>query len=355
MEQQDRTVLAFAKMAALSAIALMATAPTWGAPPVKDTLLVTGGTDSAGFTPSVNPNDNQYHYATTVCAGSSVADTIPIELDLSNDNLLGSIFTVTLQAVGQIASSVTVDGPFTMTAPSSATGHAFLNTTSLFAPSNHTFNVQIDANPSNGVTLQHATLHVLVHVIDCTQGPPPPSCFLTDSSGLFLTDCSGNAVESGGEFLIIVNQKKITATNPGQFYYNFVWTNKTGGPVTFTSLGLVGTNVVPTGTNSVHVLIYDASSFIANFDDVNTSGVPCGTNGAVCKTPITVPDGDTLWLTWHVAYNGLKLAAPLDLKPLSACPAVAISGDATISMSATLTGDITVGPCSASANGYTIQ
>ena len=347
-------VFAFAKVAALSAIALVAAAPASGAPPVKDTLVVTGLTDSAGFTPSVNPADNQYHYATTACAGSSVADTIPVDLDLSNDNSLGSTFTVTLKAVGQIASSVTVDGPFTMTAPSSATGHAYVNTTALSAPNNYVFNVQIDANPSNGVTLQHATLHVLVHVINCT-GPPPPSCFLTDSSGLFLTDCSGNEVESGGEFLIIANQKKITATNPGQFYYNFVWTNETGGPVTFTSLGLVGTNVLPTGANSVHVLIYDASSFIANFDDVNTSGVPCGTNGAVCKTPITVPNGDTLWLTWHVAYSGLKLVAPLDLKPLSACPAVAISGDATISMSATLSGDITVGPCSASANGYTIQ
>jgi hypothetical protein len=126
--------------------------------------------------------------------------------------------------------------------------------------------------------------------------------------------------------------------------------------VTFTSLGLTGSNVVPQGTNAVHVLIYDAHSFTANFDDVNQNGTPCGSVGTLCKSPITVPAGQTLWLTWHVQYKYNGSAVPSGLPTLVSCPLTSQNGS--ISMSATLTSPtlltpVTCGPVG--ANGYTVQ
>jgi hypothetical protein len=57
---------------------------------------------------------------------------------------------------------------------------------------------------------------------------------------------------TNGRFVIVVNKKNIeVATNPGQFYYNIVWTNSTGFDqvveVTFARTG-----VIPNGAQAIH-------------------------------------------------------------------------------------------------------
>jgi len=340
----------------LAAIACLAISTAAWAGNNKDTLVVTGGTDSNGFTPTLSGNPAQYFYATTVNAGNSFADIIPVQFDLSDTNgVPGEIITVTMSATGPITSAITFDAPsFPMTDPTSGLIHyVYINATNLVAGQDYHANVQIDAAPASGVTTTHGTLHLLVHVVAADD--PPPVCYITDSTGLLLNDCAGNPVFSGGEYFIVTNQKKITATNPGQFYYNFVWTNSTGADVTFTSLALSGTNVSPSGANSVHVLIYDANGFTANFDDVNQNGIPCGKTGTTCKSPITVPAGQTLWLTWHVSYSLVGGPVPGDLLNYKACP-LSPAADAIMQMGATLTnGTLTVTCGPVTANGYTLQ
>jgi hypothetical protein len=343
-------------LATAACLGSLISSPAWGAPP-KDTLVVTGLQSLGGFTPTLQGGNPEYFYATTVVAGALVGDTIPIQLDLyDTSGVPGQQISVTLNAVGQVASSISFDSvAFNMTDPQLGLMHyAYINASNLLAGNDYHANIQVSADPSSKVGTSHSTLHLLIHVIPADN--ISATCYITDSSGLLLNDCAGQQVNTGGKFLIITNQKKITSTNPGQFYYNLTWTNTTGSPVTFTSLGLTGSNVVPHGTNAVHVLIYDANSFTASFDDVNQSGTPCGAAGTVCKTPITVPAGQTLWLTWHVEYQYTGGPVQPGLPKLLSCPTTSQYG--TISMSATLTSPtllnpVTCGPVG--ANGYTLQ
>jgi hypothetical protein len=331
------------------------------AAPPKDSLVITGLTDSNGFAPTLNGSPSEFFYATTVPAGTSVADIIPVQFDAYNNPSTPTpeTYTVTFNAVGQVASAISFDtSSFPITDTTTGLVHyVYINTSALGVGDYHA-NVQISATGTGSakIDLTHSTLHLLIHVVPA-EGPIPPNCYITDSSGLLLSDCAGNAANTGGEFLVVSNQKKITATNPGQFYYNFVWTNNTGSPVTFTSLGLTGTNVVPAGTNSVHVLIYDKTGFTYNFDDVNTIGTPCGQVGGTCKSPITVPDQQTLWLTWHVSYQWIGGTLWPDIPPAGLAGCGVGSTHGTITMSALLQNSdqsVSLG-CSAGANGQNIK
>jgi hypothetical protein len=322
----------------------------WAGPP-KDTVNVLAGTDTTGFTPNQN-GAGEWTYASSIPAGQAVADSIPVQFTLQDTNNTSGDgpYAVSLNAVGQIASAISFDtSSFTMVDGNVVTHWVYINTASLVA-GDYTANVQVQATPQSSVAVSHGTLHLHIHVVDPGD---PPACYISDSAGLKLLDCGGQAVATGGEYLIVTNAKKvITATNPGQFYYNLVWQNNTGSDVTFTSLGLSGTNVVPAGANSVHVLIYNGSQFTSSFDDVNTNGTPCGQSGTTCKAPITVPAGQTMWLTWHVAYMWTGSTLWGDIPSLLACSAQSLHG--TISMSAFLTNadqSVTVG-CGGTANGY---
>ncbi len=104
----------------------------------------------------------------------------------------------------------------------------------------------------------------------------------------------------------------------------------------------------------MHVLIYDSGSFTANFDDVNNDGTPCGPTGATCKSPITVPKGQTLWLTWHVAYQWLGSPLFNDIPSFASCGTGSPHG--TISITGTLANQsltLSCGPVT--ANGRRTQ
>lgn len=134
-------------------------------------------------------------------------------------------------------------------------------------------------------------------------------CYVTDSNGDWLFDCNGKPVTvSGtddGRFVIVANNKSIeVATNPGQFYYNLLYKNTTGGDLDV-DVTLTPDGVSPHGAQAIHWYVFDTTG---NFNTVNESGTPCGTTGP-CND-ITVPDTQTLWVTYHVTWNGLGAPVP---------------------------------------------
>src|ERR1051325_1929793 len=95
--------------AAALGLGVLLSAPASAAPP-KDTLIVTGLTTLGGFTPTLVGGNPEYFYATTVTAGSVVADTIPIQFDLYDTNgSPGQQSSVALSAVGQVAGAISFD------------------------------------------------------------------------------------------------------------------------------------------------------------------------------------------------------------------------------------------------------
>ncbi len=215
--------------------------------------------------------------------------------------------------------------------------------TGVLADGVYNLNVQIQGTPSSQVQLSHDTIHIQVLVgAGCSH-----SCFFTDSSFNLLTDCGGNPVSdsSGGTFAIVGNARgRVVATNPGQFYYNLIWTNP--GSTQTVTINLSATNLLPQGANAVHAMIFNSSGFVAdlsNWDMVNENGTPCGPSGP-CS--VSVPAGNVLWVTWHLTYAGIgSPSAGIS----SACP-----GNITISATGTLTDNssATLYTCTTTATGY---
>ncbi len=150
--------------------------------------------DSAGFSPTVTGNPAEFHYATTIFANQAVADTIPVKFDLSNDNGANEIFTMSLNATGQLAGSFSFDAAtFAMTAADSQTHSVFINTIGLL-PGNYVANVQISAEKHGDITVQHAALHFMIHVIgDPNARPRASSPIPADSSSPIAREISSTA------------------------------------------------------------------------------------------------------------------------------------------------------------------
>ena len=332
-------------------LSLLSLGVAFGGPPLKDALNVSPGIDTFGQTPTIPGNaPNQYVYAISVAPNTAVADTIPVTFSVTNtNNTTPQSYNDSLVVNGPLAPFISfTNASFSINDDGSTTvDNIYLNTTNLAAGDYHT-NVHVSSQ-ANGLTIAHDIIHLHIHVAAVNA----PSCFVTDSAGLLLYACDGvTPVSSGGEFIVVYNGKKVTATNPGQFYYNLEWTNSTGVDQTL-SFSLDAVNVLPQGANSVHYLVYNQTQFSQNvFDNVNTNGTPCGPLGSTC-TSISVPSGQTLWLTWHVAYKFLGKPLPPGIPLLSDC---ATSVNGTISMSATVNGSDANNPvsfqCVGTANGY---
>jgi hypothetical protein len=225
-----------------------------------------------------------------------------------------------------------------------------ISATSL-APGDYTKNISIGGYSSNEVTAHNPKdIQALIHVNECTASVP--SCFFTDSAGEFLSNCSGDLVSTndGGVFQL-VNKKtgQITATNPGQFYYNYIWTND--GPAIDVQINFGNPqNLVPQGANAVHAYTFDTSGFTQNvdaFNMVNANGTPCGPAG---PCTINVGQGETLWVTWHLAYSRIGQSAPTAGNTCEV--ANEEIGASAMLLNANDSQIIVAGECSTSANGY---
>jgi hypothetical protein len=339
-----------APLTILVLFAVLASTMTFAAPPGKDTMSVTAGTSANGVSPIVHGNNNEWFYAYCLPSGSVLSDSYPIKFVVTDtNNNPGDQYTISLKAVGspQLVNGTTLPGDFSITDDGVSQTKTVSVNTAVLPDGQYNLNIQITADPPGRLTTDHDTIHIQV-TVGGVCGGAGATCYFTDSDFNFLLDCSGNDVttNTGGTFQIVANAKgKVVATNPGQFYYNLIWTNSGATrPITVT-LAETGLNTM--GANSVHALTFNATGFtqdVGAFDMVNQDGTPCGPSG---PCTITVNSGDVLWVTWHLEFAGIggNINVYSNSCPGNAAGSVTASG--TLSDSS---GVIT--SCGAAANGY---
>ncbi len=328
----------------LSVIALAVALTPLHAFAAKDTLVVTA-LPSTNPSPTVTPvlvgsgggsSNYFYIFSSSACI---VTRTFPVQFDLNNsDPGYSGGATISFGAGGSLKNYVTLPADFLISEGQSTTKDIVLSTPCL-DPGDYNAEVQVAVDPNRYVKIEHAQIHIRLRI-----GNPGPKCYFTDSSYNLLTDCSGNPVQDNGTFAIVVSARgKVAATNPGQFYYNLIWTNP--GPDAQVTINLTKSATLNTkGANSVHALTFGASGFVEDFSSwemVNQDGTPCGPSG---PCTVLVKQGETLWVTWHLEYAGIGGPLPT----LAACP-----GDVAIWATGTLMdGSMQLAQCTAHATGY---
>ena len=291
------------------------------AAPPKDIITVTAQTSTNGVVPtSPQPDPKTWFYVICVPSGGNLSDTLHIHFtDTDGNSTTGPTATVSFGAVGNpsLTSGITVPGNIVLDdgINNTADVNVPLSKTGL-ADGTYNANLQISVAPPGSFTITHDNIHIQVTVGGACNPSSEISCFFTDSNFLNLTDCSGTSVigNSGGTFQVVTNAKKIaTATNPGQFYYNMLWSNTTGSDQTVT-VNLQALNLISSNTDSLlhpiaqaaHAYFFDtATGFtdpLADWNFVNSSGVKCGPNG---PCTLTVPANNTLFVTWHLVWTGI--------------------------------------------------
>jgi len=332
--------------------AMLVSGIAMAAAPSKDTLQVTAQTSTGGAAPTVVGSN--WTYAYTLSCNQTLSDTLPVELMISNTNSSSSTesYDIGFSKSGDTADIFTTGFDFSETFSLGDDANAVTKnipiSSGVLAPDDYTLNINITTPPGKLTEPNPKDIKVNVHVEECTASAP--SCFFTDSEGDFLADCSGELVSTseGGTFML-VNKKNGTtvATNPGQFYYNYLWTNS--GEALDVEIQLDGlVNLAPKGANAVHAYTFGPSGFtqsVEAFDMVNNDGTPCGPDG---PCTVHVGAGETLWVTWHLAYEGIGSSHP---EAGYSCP-----GEEEIEASVHLVNASTylevAGACTTNATGY---
>lgn len=348
------SIMAAAAFAA--ALGLPSTSEAAPPPPRPDdpvlhfNILAAQPSPTSGAGPLIpTPPGNTYEYLFSKAYGGSVAETIPVEICLvSVSNPYGFTWddAVEVQAPTPGVPGVTVSPtswafdensavrnastyPNASDDPACQPGTVTINTGALTPggplPQTLTSNIHFkmsgtgtSSNQEPGKGKTDSTLddpNSIKIKVQVTEALPTSrvSCYLTDSEGDPLQKCNGELANASGEadgtFAIVANKKgKAVATNPGQFYYNLLWKNDTGSAQTV-SVNIAKTGLVPHGAQAVHWLLIPTSSGVDldDFDTVNM-GNPAGTSGQIAN--IVVPMGDTLYVTYHLEWNGVGAPAP---------------------------------------------
>lgn len=314
-----------AALFALAAAGFAAPQPALSAPPPKVTWTASPGTTTpGGVTPGYTGNNATYGYALTT--GTSLVDNIPVKLCAVTDTAGWTSFEVNFNPSGSLP-GVTVPPDVLFTADGCQTVNIVINSGAL-GTNNYTANINIQVknqNPSGFQTTQavdppHFTneIHLKVAVAPPSQ-TPRLSCFLTDSSNKFLSDCSLNPVTASGSdqgrFAINANRRNVeVSTNPGQFYVNLIWQNPLPSTVNV-DVNVALTGFVPHGAQSLHAMSvpgYLTTISDSDFNLINTQGDAYGpgtpTGGSITNVPVL--GNGSLLLTFHLEWGGLSKTVP---------------------------------------------
>lgn len=375
-----RVATAFLLPAALAVAAFTAPAR---ATPVTSTNVEFGiypHTSDGGQDPfQTNPPNTPYVYTFTVHSGDAFSDTIHFHVCLDSVTT-GSLTTWSDQVAiknitGDFSADVTpsgspwsfdesspveaVDGSHDGSDPACQAGSLAIsiptgNLTTVgnnLYTTNITFQTQNNSNPSTPPKLVDTFDTVVQIQLQFNVLPAESSsritCFMTDGEGNLLTDCNGDEVtQSGaqdGVFAIVTKKNGLAvSTNPGQLYYNLLWRNDTGSSQTVNvSMDLTG--LVAHGAQAVHWLVFPTSGGAATFDDV-IMGNPAGATGDISN--ISVPAGDTLYVTYHLEWDGI--GEPAD------CGTCGDQANTQVSVEGSVSGSFTNSPdmCTSGALGY---
>jgi hypothetical protein len=320
------------------------------AAPPSIAVDVTAQNSSGGVTPLLTGENWRYAYEIT--AGGSVTDTLPISIcSTSAPNTAGAtgyplVLSMGPNGQGGNLPGVTYPATVTFAADGCQTINIALSTGDLSSGNyNKEINIQKGSStpPNTQVSLNNDNIHIQVKV---TEPENPISCFITDSSFNFLAACDGSVVTSGdgGRFAIVTNKKGTqVATNPGQFYYNVLWTNTSGSEKTI-DVSFARNGVNPQGAQAIHAEVFPAFPDFSsdNFNSVNDA-IPGGSDDAI--NAIVVPAGWTLWVDYHLEWAALGSNNPISGTSCS-------SAGSAFSVTATVSDDQTSSTCGAGASGY---
>ena len=285
-------------------------------------------------------NGNSTFYVFTVPDGGSLTDGIPVQFCITGEqNTNWASFQV---QVGQIGNGgnlpgVTLPGNVTFTSaetipasnlPVCKTATININTGPLFltdpnAAQQFVKNLNIsDVTPLPATGSSKPAVHwsgsteIHIRVLVNPATGQKISCFITDSSGSFLTACDGSVVDQSGSddgrFAIVANKKNPpleVSTNPGQFYYNVLYYNSGSAPITVDVL-FSRSAVSPKGTQAIHAALFSppfSGVTQDGFNDVNDA-IPEGTDDQVLG--VTIPSGWTMWVDYHLQWDGLGFPVP---------------------------------------------
>jgi len=331
-----------------------------GGPPPSATVTVTPQTSNGGTMPTPpggNPAAPVRVYSYTITSGSSLVDSIPVQLCLTGSSGTWTSFEMQFAPDGPAGNlpGVTLPADVLFTPASTCTTVNISISSGALADLgpgvdyDKNIQVQVD-NPSTAPTNLNAMRAGQFRIqIRVTVEPPPMVCFVTDSDFNFLFACDGvTEVMSGngGRFAIVANRRNIeVATNPGQFYFNGLWTNNTGSSQTV-SVAFARVGVIPKGAQAIHAGLFpsfpafDVTNFVAVNDDI-----PSASDDTL--ESVTVPAGWTLWFTYHLEWGGLGSQVP------SGCATLCADANQCFSVTATVTGSgISNATCTAGACGY---
>jgi hypothetical protein len=350
---QKKTVFKYVALI-VAIIALVGLPAVSKAVPPKDTLTVTALTSENHKDPATIGSN--WVYAYTLDCNSKLIDTLHVELTISNTHdPSGESYSIGLSKTGTPAirdyTTLPTPNPFSLSDDGVTVTKDISIATDALAPGDYTLNINIGTPPSALIEPNAKDGQVRVHVNKC--GASVSTCFFTDSNGVFLANCDGELVsdKTGGTFMLVDKKNgTIIATNPGQFYYNYIWTNDGSAVDVQVLLGDLA-NIVPHGANAVHAYTFDTSGFtqdVGSFNMVNNDGTPCGPSGP-CTVNVGV--GETLWVTWHLEYAGVGSAKP---GAGNSCPGYENIGAAAELVDA-VTGGAVAGKCTTSATGYNKQ
>lgn len=299
---------------------------------------------------------NSYFYDYNVTDGGSIVDSVPVELCLNQSTGIWSTFNVTFHEASGSLPGVTVPVATAFIPTSTCTtviidiNTGALKLTDPTVPETFVANINIqpkDKSPSNLSVNTFPTIHIRASVAPAEKDT---SCFITDGNGNLLATCDGSTVTASGSdagrFSINVNSRKNieVSTDPGQFYYNILWENKTGAAKTV-SVNFAGTDVIVKGAQAIHAYAFPPSfSGVtqADFQLVN-EGIPGGSAGTIPN--ITVPAGWTLWANYHVEWSGIGSTVPEGIATI--CD----TANQLLSITGTISGGVER-TCTAGAKGF---
>jgi hypothetical protein len=285
-------------------------------------ITVTPSVSNGGVSVDINGVNAVYNYVRY--AGQSINDTIPVQLCMTGYEEGWTSIQVTFGTTSGNLDGVILPGNQTFT-PSALPDCRNLSITIATGPlsvGNYNANINLnDANPlpstgGNKPSVNFADIKNIQIKVEVLQlAGSNVSCFLTDSDGLFLRNCTGTPVTDSGSddarFAIVANKKNIqVSTNPGQFYFNFVWYNSTGIAQTV-NVNFDKEGVIPQGANAIHSAVFSGDLSTVNplvFDEANMNGIPDGSDDEALG--IVVPAGSSLLVTYHLEWADKGNPAP---------------------------------------------
>ena len=321
-------------------------------PPTNVSVTVTANVSTGGVSPT--SNGANYFFDYHIAAGLAVTDLIPVEICAAITQAGdGAGYPMSLEVgnsgAGGNLPGVTHDASVGFNGNGCQTIYIDIATGALAEGDfNKVVAIKKGTEPDNKtqVSIDTPNIHIRVHVTEARS----TSCFITDSEFQFLLDCAGNAVTSGdgGRFAIVTNKKGVqVATNPGQFYYNILWTNTTGSDKTV-KVNLARFGVRPQGAQAIHAKLFPSFPTVdaATFAAVNDS-IPGGADDNLEN--VVVPAGWTLWVDYHLEWGAL--GSIVSSAAANACGAANQTFSVIGTVSDATTNDV-LGTCTAGAAGY---